>query len=86
MQRFQVGIEDSEDDDGAVGLDSKVDGVREGVDGLDADIVVADGRSGGQTADLLKIHIEGIGKLEPQAVGAAVVILESGIDVVDGVL
>ena len=47
-----------------------MDGVRDGIDGLDASIVVADGRGSRQAADLLEIDIEGIGKLEPQTVGA----------------
>ena len=47
MQRFQISIKDSEDDDGVVGFDGKVDGVGEGVDGLNADVVITDGRGGG---------------------------------------
>jgi hypothetical protein len=54
MQRFLMRIKDSEDDDGVVGFDGKVDGVGEGIDGLDADIVIADGRGSGQTADLFE--------------------------------
>jgi hypothetical protein len=55
MQWFLIGIKDAEDNDGAVFLDGKVDGIGEGIDGLDADVVVADGRSGGQSADLLEV-------------------------------
>ena len=71
MQGLLVGIENAQDDHRAVFFDGKVNGVREGVDGFDPDIIVADGRSRGQAADLFKVGIEGIGKLEAQAVRAA---------------
>ena len=82
--RFQICIKDAKNDDGAVWFDGKVDGVGEGIDGLDADVVVTDGGGSGQATDLFEIDIEGVGELESQAVRAAVVILESGIDIVDG--
>jgi len=85
MQRFLMGIKDAEDDDGAVWFDGKVDGIREGVDGLYSYVIVTDGRSGGQAADLFKIDVKGVGELKSQAVGAAVIVLECAIDIVDGI-
>lgn len=42
MQELLVGIKDAQDDNGAIVLDDKVDGIRESIDGLDADVVVSD--------------------------------------------
>jgi hypothetical protein len=44
-QRLLISIKDAEDDNGAVFFDGKMDNVGEGVDGLDPDVIVADGRS-----------------------------------------
>lgn len=52
MQRFLIGIKDAKDDNGAIFFDGKVDGEWEGIDGLDADVIVADGGRRGQSTDL----------------------------------
>lgn len=43
MQRLLIGIKDAEDNDGAVWFDGKMDGEGEGIDGLDPDVIVANG-------------------------------------------
>ena len=84
-ERFLVGVKDAEDDDGSVWLDGKMDGVRKDIDRFNPDVVVADGRSGRQTADLFKIAVQEISELEAQPVGAIIVVLECLIDVVYGI-
>jgi hypothetical protein len=63
-----LSIEHAENDHRAVFFDSKVNGIREGIDGLDPDVVVTDGSSSGQAADLFKVGIQSIGKLKAQTV------------------
>jgi len=75
LQGFPVSIKHAQNDDGAVFFDGKMDGIGERIDGLDADIIVSAGWSVGQAADLVKVDIEGVGKLEAQAVGAVVIVL-----------
>jgi len=56
MERFLVGIKDSEDIDG-VGwfIDGEGNEVRKSLHGLTADIPVTDGGGGGQISDAIKI-------------------------------
>src|SRR5258708_40212349 len=61
-----------------------MDSVWEGIDGLDADVIVADSRGGRQATDLFKIAIQEIGELKTEAVRAAVVVIEGLINVENG--
>src|SRR5258708_5583909 len=61
-----------------------MDSVWEGIDGLDADVIVADSRGGRQATDLFKIAIPEIGELKTEAVRAAVLVIESLFNVENG--
>jgi len=65
-------IKDAQVDNGAVFFNGKVDGMREGIDGLHAYIVVADSRCGGQAADGLEIGIQRVGELKAEAGGVVI--------------
>jgi hypothetical protein len=45
MQRLLISVKDAEDDHGAVFFDGKMDGAGESIEGLDPNVIVADGRS-----------------------------------------
>ena len=52
-----MSIKDAENDDGVVIFDGEVDGIGEGVDGFNPDIIVTDSGGGRQAADLAELSI-----------------------------
>lgn len=62
-----VGIKDTQDDNGAVAFNNKMDSKGEGIDGFYANTVIAYGGGGRQPADIVKENIQGIINSKPSA-------------------
>jgi len=78
-------VKEAQDDNGGIRGDSKMYGKWEGVNGFNANVIVTDGGVGGQSADIAKENIEGVGKLEAEAKRNFVVIFHCLVNINDGI-